>query len=161
MAKSKKVVKPEDVTLTDQEWRFIEAHAVGNLSVRAAMKHAGYAYTTADQTKLLAKPHIQAAIAECHKVNADRLKITREKVYTGLMDAIDQAKIMADPTAQIAGWREVAKIAGFYDAPVDETKKMTDMQRAAMTRFKEMSDEDILVMLAKPVQSGQTIDQTE
>lgn len=153
------VATVDDIALTDQEWRFVEAHAIGNLSARQAMIHAGYKYDTRDQAKLLAKPHIAAAITECRKVNAEKLNITRDKVYTGLMDAIEQAKIMADPTAQIAGWREVAKIAGFYDAPVDETKKMTDMQRAAMTRFKEMSDEDILLMLAKPVQSGQTIDQ--
>ncbi len=162
MTRKKTAVSVRDeIILTDQEWRFVEAHAIGNLSARAAMIHAGYKYDSRDQTKLLAKPHIASAISECRKANAEKLHITRDKVYTGLMDAIDQAKIMADPTAQIAGWREVAKIAGLYEETPNKDKSLTDMQKVALNRFKEMTDDEILVMLAKPVSNGITIEQSE
>jgi hypothetical protein len=38
-------------------------------------------------------------------------------VVNGIKTAIDQAVILADPMAQIAGWREIAKILGIDKTP--------------------------------------------
>lgn len=158
MAKREPVTDVAETSLTEQEWKFIEAHAVANMPPRQAMVFAGYAYDTRSLAKMMAKPHIAAAIAEVRRTTAERLNITREKIYTGLMTAIDQATIMADPMAQIAGWREVGKIAGFYDEAAKDAKNLTDVQSQFLKQIKEKSDDELLLMMATPVGKGITID---
>jgi phage terminase small subunit len=59
---------------------------------------------------IAAREHMKVALRT-------RVDITREDVIAGLKDAVEQAVILADPTAQIAGWREIAKILGYDKTP--------------------------------------------
>lgn len=56
------------------------------------------------------RPQIQVAIANERAKYEAASDITRRKVIDGFMEAIDMARVQADPTAMIGGWREIAKV---------------------------------------------------
>ena len=41
--------------------------------------------------------------------------MSRKGVMRGLMDAIDMAAEMRQPSAMISGWKEVGRMCGFYE----------------------------------------------
>lgn len=99
--------------LTEQETLFLyHVEIVGMPVVRAAeisgVKSPHY---------LLKKPHMVAARAKFRDSARGSVDFTRDDVVAGFKEAIDQAKILADPMAQIAGWREIAKIKGYDKQP--------------------------------------------
>ena len=67
--------------------------------------------------EVMQRPHVVAARERLRVALRERVEITREDVIAGLKKAIDQAEILADPTAQIAGWREIAKLLGYDKTP--------------------------------------------
>ena len=92
---------------------FVYQMEVIGLPANRAAEVAGVASPYA----LLKRPHIIAAREQARLAVRGRTNFTREDVVAGLKEAIDQAKILADPMAQIAGWREMAKILGFDKTP--------------------------------------------
>jgi hypothetical protein len=95
--------------LTEQETLFLyHVEVVGLPVVRAAelcsIKSPHY---------LLKKPHMVAARAKFKEAIRGDVDFTREDVAFGYKEAIDQAKLLGDPMAQIAGWREIAKLKGY------------------------------------------------
>ena len=99
--------------LTEQETLFLyHVEVVGMPVVRAAelcgVKSPHY---------LLKKPHMVEARARFRDAARGNIDFTRDDVVAGFKDAIDQAKVLADPMAQIAGWREIAKIKGYDKQP--------------------------------------------
>jgi hypothetical protein len=70
-------------------------------------------------------------------------KITRKNVLDGLKEAIDMARIIGDPGVMIAGWREVGKMCGFYEA----VKVKVDVSSGGVSlsqKIMGMSDADLL-----------------
>ncbi len=118
----------ENMGLTEGEQKLLYNVEVLRLSVKRAGEMAG---VPSPQTVLL-KPHVVGAREQLRVQLRDRVNITREDVVRGLKDAIDDAKILADPMAQIAGWREIAKILGFDKTPnvsIHLTGGMADMTK--------------------------------
>lgn len=99
--------------LSEQEQMFLYQLEVVGLPVIRAAQIAG----VASPYYLLKKAHIVAAREQYREAVRGRTDFTREDVVFGLKEAIDQAKVLADPMAQIAGWREIAKMKGFDKAP--------------------------------------------
>lgn len=105
----------EDVVpdLTEQETLFLyNVEVVGLPVLRAAeicgIKSAHY---------VLKKPHMVAARQKFREAIRGDVDFSREDVVFGMKEAVDQAKILGDPMAQIAGWREIAKIKGYDKQP--------------------------------------------
>lgn len=157
MAAALPLARVEDTMLTDQELRLVEAIATLGMSQRVAAQYAGYASYGAVQAALN-RPLVVQAIADTRAANAEVLNITRDKMHLGLHEAIELARIMGDPASMIRGWRERGLISGFYDESPDARRGVTDLQKKAMDRVKEMTDEDLIALTAKKVE-GITIDQ--
>lgn len=71
----------------------------------------------------------------------------------GLKEAIDDAKILADPSAQISGWREIAKICGYY-APEIKSITLTAGQLQKRGELEVLSDEQLLELIKAPAIEG-------
>lgn len=99
--------------LDEQERALLYNTEVLRVSVRRAGEMAGVPNPNA----VLARAHVLTAREKMRQVLIERVNITREDVVRGLKDAVDQAVILADPMAQIAGWREIAKILGYDKTP--------------------------------------------
>lgn len=91
---------------------------------------------------LMANPKLRQALINEQVKNAVMLGLTRDQVLQGMMDAVDQAKTMADPVAQIAGWREIAKICGFY-APEVKKIELTGGAKRVVDRMQQLSDKEL------------------
>ena len=63
---------------------------------------------------LKANAAVQDAVRQEQAKVAARIEIDRERVIAELQDAIDIARFRSDSMAMIAGWREIARLCGFY-----------------------------------------------
>ena|SRR5690606_6294352 len=103
----------DDYGLDEQEQQLLYNVEVLGLSVKRAGAMAG----VADPHAMLQRGNVMVAREKLRGALRERLQITREDVVNGIKTAIDQAVILADPMAQIAGWREIAKILGIDKTP--------------------------------------------
>lgn len=103
----------EQSDLSEEESRLLYNVEVLGLNVKRAGELAG----VSSPNNVLKRAHVMVAQEQLRNALRVRVQITREDVIAGLKDAVDQAKILADPMAQIAGWREIAKILGYDKTP--------------------------------------------
>lgn len=96
--------------LTQEEAEFAYNCEVLGLPVRKAAQLAGLAPGS------LCKPHVQQARELLKREVRGQMAITKEDVLFGVRDAIDRARILADPETEIKGWAQISKMLG-YDAP--------------------------------------------
>lgn len=107
-------MKP-DSSLSKRQVRFVDEYAISRNGAGSAVR-VGYSKRSAKVTaaRLLTNANVQAALAVREAENARALNITRERVLVEVQHAIALATEKGDAMAMIAGWREVAKICGFY-----------------------------------------------
>ena len=100
---------------------------------------------------LLKKPHMLAARQKFKEAIRGDIDFTREDVIFGFKQAVDQAHMLGDPMAQIAGWREIAKIKGYDKQPnitfnvhgtIEEFKKQ--LQSMTTDHLLELAGGDVL-----------------
>ena len=72
-------------------------------------------------------------------------QINRGDVIAGFMEAIDTARLAADPGSMIRGWTEIGKMLGLY-APEKKEVVITEGQRAIQSKFDIMSDAELLAL---------------
>jgi phage terminase small subunit len=140
---------PNPATLTAKQTRFISEYLVDGNGAGAAAR-AGYSPKTARAiaTENLTKPAIQNALQARQAADATRLSIQREDVLAGLQEAVQQAREQHNPMGMIAGYRELAKMLGFY-APEVKHVELTAGQAAVKGNFAAMSDEQLLALIAQ------------
>lgn len=134
--------RKQSALLEQRRAAFVEARASG-LTVADSMVAAGMQPNDGTGHQLEKNPVVQAMLTAQGRKNAYMLGLTREDVLEGMMEAVQQAKLIADPMAQIAGWREVAKICGFY-APEVKKIELGDSAKTFLQRLEQMDDAELL-----------------
>lgn len=142
-------LKTED-GITPQE-ELMVFHIVSGLPLAAAAFQAGFEFKNPHRgaKRIMEKPEVRAKLQQLRDEAAHRSKISQDDVIEGFKEAINDAKLAADPQSQIAGWREIAKMLGFY-AP--EVKKV-EVSHAAMDARREisqLSEDDLLALVDTP-----------
>jgi len=66
----------------------------------------------------------------------------------GFLEAVEMAKIQAVPSDMIAGWREIAKMCGYY-APEVKKIEINVTTRRVIDQMETLSDDDLLQMVAE------------
>jgi len=147
-----------DTKFTDQELRFIDNMELG-LTQSQAAKAAGFKDPRQAGYKLMKRPRVQAEL----KVRRDRLakehEWTREKVMAGIADAIDQARLLGDPSAMIRGFQEINKMCGFH-APEEKVLRLTDDQENMQRKLRTLTEEELLRIAAEEETQGLLIEGT-
>lgn len=112
--------------LSARQAQFVEQYAISRNGAGAAVL-AGYSKRSAKVTaaRLLTKANVRAALAVRETESALTLAVTRERVLAEVQGAISVATRNGDAMAMIAGWREVAKLCGFY-APHQQPSLQTE-----------------------------------
>ena len=108
-----------------------------------AARAAGYADPARDAYHVLHRTNVAAELAKRRAIIAKKLQVTKDDVIEGLARAIKDAVLLSDPQAQIAGWREIAKIIGAY-APEVKKLELSSAHRRVLTHLETLSDEDLL-----------------
>ena len=131
--------------LSARQQRFVKHYArLGNAS--QAAREAGYAKAGARVTacRLLANPNVNAAVsAERRRYERD-LGITRERVIAELRSAIDIARNQGNAPAMISGWREIAKICGYYERKVEVSIHPNVAAQRLVSQLETMSTDELM-----------------
>ncbi|MDP2323511.1 MAG: terminase small subunit [Gammaproteobacteria bacterium] len=135
--------------LTAKQKAFVEHWAKGeslpSACLRAGYSDDGLAY------RLARMPNILALKAQYEAKYEEEAQMTRKKVMDGFMEAIDMAKLMAEPATMVSGWREIAKMCG-YMAPVEHKMKVDVTGNIVLDRMNSMSDAELLKVISQGAQ---------
>lgn len=161
-ARKAKALKPtsslleEHPNLTDMQTSYVENRAFG-LNKQDSAVAAGYAKSSAPSTatQLEQLPAISEALAAERAKNARYAGVTRQEVIDGMKEAIAQAQMLAEPMAQIAGWREIAKICGLY-APEVKEFRLSGPQEAKVKEMQSLTDEELLKLAESEIIEGES-----
>jgi len=135
------------IGLTSEEANFVYNVEVLNLPARTAAKMAGM-----PPTKVVA-PHIVQARELARRALQGHLAITKEDVVHGYKDAVDMARVLAEPLTMLVGWEKIAKILG-YDQPQRVDININASVEVQKNVVKSMSDEELVRQLG----AGNVID---
>lgn len=131
--------------LTEMQRSFVN-HLVNNkLNQTAAARQAGFNQPSSSANALMRNPKVIAAVAEERMEYARASSMTKQTVIDGFSEAVDMARILADPVAMIAGWREIGKMCGFYEAKKTEIK-ISVAGEVLIHRLNSMSDAELLAL---------------
>lgn len=99
------------------------------------------------------KPHIQQAREVLKNELRGNVNFTKEDVLFGLREAIDRARIIAEPSTEIAGWKQISSMLG-YDAPVVNQINVRETITVVQQQVRRLSDGELVKMLG----AGNVID---
>lgn len=98
-----------------------------------------------------------------HKVKAEQQElwdnagdITRRDVVEGLREAIDLAQLKEEPSAMVAGWREIGKVVGVYEPKEVKVTHNGTIQHQ-LEQLEQLSDEELLAISSDEVIEGEVI----
>lgn len=135
--------------LNERQQAYVTNYVVKGMPKMEAARAAGYSakhkHTVRDMEK---NPRVQEAIAKEQELFARAKGVTREHVIEGMLEAIDMARMKADPLSMIAGWREIGKVCGHYE-PVKHKIEVSVEGQVMMQQITAMSDKDLLELAAK------------
>lgn len=136
--------------LTESHRVFIKAMAAGE-NLTGASKKAGF--TVQNAYHLMKQEHIVNAIRTEQNKYERVVNMTRKRVMDGFLEAIEMARLQASPADMIGGWREIAKMCGYYEPK----KVQIDVVHQGVVQLKalaQLSDGDLLKM----IEEGRVID---
>ena len=103
------------MSLTPKQKIFVESLIKGQTQSLAA-RSAGYSNIHVEANRLMQMPKIHEAVAYLHRKHEKASQMTRKKVMDGLLEAIEMAKMQAEPATMVNGWREIGRMCGYYAA---------------------------------------------
>jgi phage terminase small subunit len=107
---------------------------------------AGYANPDTQGYAIVKSPKVQEAIRYLHKKHEKAADMTRKKVMDGMLEAIDMARVQADSGNMIAGWREIAKMCGYY-APEVKKIDINISAKRVIDKMETLSDDDLMKLV--------------
>lgn len=130
--------------LNPRQKRFVDEYMLDHRGAAAAVR-AGYARAGAKVTacRLLTNANVCEALAAREKEVQAEFQLTRNAVMAGLLQAVEDGKQLSNPMAQIAAWREIAKICGYY-APEVRKVQLDAQSTALRARLTALDDEELL-----------------
>ena len=128
--------------------RFVQEYLVDRNGAAAAVR-AGYSPRTARQIayELLTRPDVAEAVREGEAEIAAKAQVTRASVLHGFQEAIDLGRARSDPSAMISGWREIAKMCGYY-APERKCVELSTASLEVRAQIEEMTDAELANLVA-------------
>ena len=139
-----------DRPLTEKQKLFVKEWAGGE-SILSASYRAGYADSGTMGYRLAKDPAILKLYNLEKALYAESCQMTRKKVMEGFLEAADMARTLADPTALTGAWREIGKMAGFYE-PVKRSIDINISGDVTMKRLESMNDADLLKLIKGEVE---------
>ena len=133
---------PADKPLTTQQREFVKHWAKGE-TIPNAMARAGYNDQPSYGYRMAKMPNILALYNEEKAKYEEAAQMTRQRVMDGLLEAVEMAKLMAEPATMVSGWREIGKMCGFYE-PTKTKVEVSVQGQVLIQRLNSMSDEELL-----------------
>lgn len=138
--------------LTPQQDNYVDGILSG-MSKSAAGRAAGYSNQSASCLAPAQSQAVQRTLDEARQALARATNIRKKDVIMGVLDAIDRARLAGEPNTEINGWKEVAKLMGYY-APEVKKIDLTVTQGNLKSKFEQMTDQELLEMASRSVIEG-------
>lgn len=138
MARNKSVI-------SQQQAQYVEGVLDGKPRAQAAAD-AGYAHPDKVPTLIERSESVRQALIDGRNELSSVAQMKRADVLLIFMDAIDLARVAGDPTAMVAGAREVGKMLGLY-APEKKEIELTVGQARLRSMYEGMPDEELLAII--------------
>ena len=135
-----------DKPLTDKQKAFVQSWAKGNSIPRACLD-ADFADTGIGY-RLARMPNVLALKAQLSSKYEEEAQMDRKQVMEGFKEAIEMARLMAEPANMIAGWREIGKMCGYY-APVETRVKVDVSGNILLDKMNSLSDAELLKIISQ------------
>jgi Terminase small subunit len=134
--------------MNEKQVRLVNEFLVDRCGAAAAIR-AGYASRAARQQayELLTRPDVAEAVRAGEAEIAAHAQVTRAAVLEGFQEAIEIGRSRSDPSAMIAGWREIAKMCGYY-APERKQIELSTAGLAVRAEIEDMSDVELANLIA-------------
>lgn len=131
--------------LTARQERFVAEYAAKRNGAAAA-RAAGYAHSSAKVTasRLLTKANLRKALEGYERQARRFLGTSREQVLVEIQKAIETARMLDQPMTAIAGWREIAKICGYYKERPERAESLSADGRRILADIHAMSDDELM-----------------
>lgn len=136
---------PADKPLTTQQRLFVQHWAKGE-TIPNAMARAGYNDQPSYGYRMAKMPNILALYNEEKAKYEEAAQMTRQRVMDGLLEAVEMAKLMAEPATMVSGWREIGKMCGYFEPKkVDINVNVTG--NVIHQRLNQLSDAELLKII--------------
>lgn len=136
-----------DKPLTEQQAAFARLWAKGetisNASLKAGYSDDGIGY------RLIRMPNVRRVYDREKALYEQASQMTRQKVMDGLLEGVAMGKLMSEPMAVIAGWREIGRMCGYYE-PVKHTLDVTVKGDVTVRQLNGMSDAELVKLISAP-----------
>lgn len=133
--------------MTDRERQFA-LHVAEGKTATVAAKLAGFETTHYGAQRFLNRKGMPEAIKHLQAKWEKSVHMDRQRVLEGFLEAIEQAKLMADPGVQIAGWREIGRMCGYYAPEVKEVNVTLSAKRT-ISQLETLPDDKLLELIEK------------
>lgn len=155
-AKKTRATKPRSLTQLQKD--FIRIWATGE-SVYSAAAKAGYTDGGTSAYLLVKRPDVVAMYQAEKQAYEASVQMTRKRVMEGLIEGTEMAKLMSDPGAFIAGWREIGKMCGYYE-PRKTKIDINVSGNVTMQKLERYDDKKLLEIIQGKVQELLTHDES-
>lgn len=132
------------VASSERQQMVVEAIMEGH-SESDALRAAGYHPSNA--SKVMRQESVQEALAVARSEIEDHTTLKRLDVMNIFLEAIQMARIQADPANMINGADKIAKMMGYY-APETKRIELTSDQNVLQTKLRQLSDADLFELSA-------------
>lgn len=130
--------------LTEKQAALVEGLLDGK-SQREAVIDAGYSDKTAP-SNMMESTAVREEVARARAELSSAAQITRLTVVQTLQEAVEMARMMADPGNMIAGAREIGKMLGLYE-PEKKSIDLTLNQNRIRSQYERLTDQELLEVI--------------
>lgn len=138
----------ERKTLSPKQAEFLHAFAATPYaSISALCKQVGVKNSQVTYWKKNSAA-FKAAMEKEYNRSQQVANVNRKTIIRGLLDAVDLAKDMRQPTGMISGYKEIGRMCGFYEPErreirlsVDSKQLLEELQTLPKERLLEMLNE--------------------
>lgn len=130
------------------------------LTPTQAAKRAKFSDPRKAAKRLMATPELAERIKEITVTIRKEFAISRMDVQKGIAEAIEMARLQADPVAMIRGWQEVNKMCGFY-APEERKITLTDGQSGSLRAMQVMPLHELIDLAEGEIIEAELLDDPE
>jgi phage terminase small subunit len=129
--------------LTPKQQLFVDAILAGMTPIQAAKAAGTTKHLQSAASSMASSLTVQRAIekgrADFEKANL----MTKKRVMDGFLEAIDVARLQADSVAMTGGWREIAKMCGYYE-PTKHKLEVSVNGQVVIQKLQQLTDEQLL-----------------
>ena len=146
--RGRSIVLPERQGLTKKQTEFLAIYtSCAFMPMKEICRQAGVKPAQVAQWKLKS-PAFRRQLDIEYNRSQQAAGMDRKQVLQGILEAIEIAKDMRQPSSMISGWKEVGRMCGFYEPERREITLSVD-KKEIMREIQSMDTKDLLEYAAR------------